>query len=89
MIRLRSLRDGQVVNLPDDMTVEITDQQGNIALLIAPEPQQNAVTLITAADEPLRADNYERTFGVTFSRLLAPDLNKLAPAPAPQPFSRH
>lgn len=87
MIQLRSLRDGSVQELPPDMVVEITDQQKNVALLLLPDIGQSAVTLVTAADEPEKADNYERTFGVRFSRLMAPDLSSLSAPPPPQPFS--
>lgn len=81
------MKTGQVTMLPPDIAVEITDLQGNIALLILADPQQAAVSLITHTEEAERAHNYARTHGVQFSRVLAPDLSGLTAAPAPSPFN--
>lgn len=83
MIRLRSITDGSVVDVPKSCSVEILDQQGNVALLLLPDPVSNALKLIHATEEPTLAESYGRTYGVRFSRTFIPDLSSLNP-PEPQ-----
>lgn len=88
MIRVRSLRDGSVIPLPPGCSIEITDQQGRVAVLFLHDAEQSSVQVVTQQDEPDMAHNYTASFGVQFSPVLKPDLSKLAPAPPPTPFQR-
>lgn len=85
MIRLRSLINGQVCEIPPNQAVEITDLQGNIAILLMQDPQQNAVHLVTAQEDPETARNYAAMNGVSFSRVVAPDMDALQRQTAPAP----
>jgi hypothetical protein len=85
VIRLRSPQTGKQVELSAGTCVEITDNQGNIALLIRADAR-GVVQLITAHEEPDIAAIYARQFGVHFSRLVTPDLSTLQ-HPTPQPFN--
>jgi len=87
MIRLRSLTDGQQVVVPQSCAVEVLDQEGNVALLLLPDPGKQSLKLITAVEEPDVAKNYENTFGLKFSRVVVPNLQSLtSDAPSPQLF---
>lgn len=87
MIRLRSLTDGTVVLVPSTCTVEVLDQEGNVAMLLLPDPGKNSLKLVTAIEEPDVAKNYSKTFGIQFSTVVVPDLSALnGEAPPPQPF---
>ena len=82
MIRLRDIRTGNAVEIPGGTAVEILDKQGGIALLITPSMQTDGLTLVTAKDEPILARNYSQCYNVTFSALMAPDLDQLThPSP--------
>ena len=85
-IQLRNPKDGKAVVLPQGTCIEITDQQGNVALLIRGDAR-GVVQLVTATEEPDIAVKYAQQLGVTFSRVLAPSLDRLATPPAPQPFA--
>lgn len=87
MIRLRSLINGQTIDLPPGQAVEITDQQGHVAVLLLHDASQNSVNLVTAAEDPETARNYSAAMGVSFSRVLVPDTTALTrQAPSPSPF---
>jgi len=85
MIRLRSPKSGKLVDIPADTCIEITDQQGNIALLVRADAR-GVVQLITATEEPDIATVYAQQFNAPFSRLVIPDLSALQQPPQPQPL---
>lgn len=84
-IRLRSPKTGKLVDIPADTCIEITDKQGNIALLVRADAR-GVVQLVTATEEPDIAVAYAQQFNAPFSRLVIPDLSALQQPPAPQPF---
>lgn len=86
MIRLRNAQSGQVVEVSPNTCIEITDNQGNIALLVRADAR-GVVQLITSHEEPDIALIYAQKFKVSFSRLVVPDLSALQPPPPPQPFT--
>lgn len=78
-IRLRDLKRGQSILLEEELAIEILDHQLNVALLLLPSPIDGGVKLVTANEEPDVAHQYAEANGVTFSRVLTPNLAPVAP----------
>mgnify|MGYP000178484530 FL=1 len=84
-LQLRDQRNGKVFPLSPSSAIEITDKQGNIALLIRID-QRGVIQLVTKTEDPDIAEKYAKHFGIAFSSLLNPDLTKLQHNAAPTPI---
>lgn len=78
-IRLRDLKRGESILLDENLAVEILDHQLNVALLLLPAPIDGGIKLVTATEEPDVASQYAEANGVTFSRVLTPNLAPVTP----------
>lgn len=79
-LRLRDQATGKTMQLPSSVAVEVLDAQGNIALLLLPDPIAQGLKVVTAIEEAEVAAQYGQTHHVEFSQLITPALAKLIPS---------
>lgn len=78
VVRIRDLKSGQTLTLTGAQTsVEILDDQANVALLLLPDAVVNGMKIVTANEEADVARDYAATHGIRFSTLRTPDLRRL------------
>lgn len=78
VVRIRDLKSGETVTLAGAVTsVEILDDQSNVALLLLPDAVVNGMKIVTANEEAEVARDYAETHGIKFSTLRTPDLRRL------------
>ncbi len=85
-LQLRDQRNGKVFPLSVQSAIEVTDNQGNIALLIRIDPR-GVIQIVTKTEDPDIAAKYAEHFGVPFSSMIQPDLSKIQNTASPHIIS--
>lgn len=72
MVRIRNIATGEVLELGYGYAVELLDLQKNPALIIIPNAQQQCVDIVSSSEDPVKAENYAKLYGLKLSTTMMP-----------------